>query len=500
MSVGDFLGGPDFSSLLFQFSKGLIGAPNWNVGLARGFGNLDDYAEQQQQKRKYQGALDNMFAPPKPDPTGPVSVTPQVSDVTTGSTPQNAQPFDQNPQIAQQRQQALLDNAFPMTTPGPLYGTPLQSALPLLQQMDAKTALPLLLKTDVFKPKGKMLTQQEALSMGLPNAQNQAYALGTDGIPKPVGKTDVMSPGAYQQKVDLQNANPYLPIARENADIAAQRLAYDKSQNEGMQLDPATTDYVATSYALTGKMPPLGYGKSAAAQRAAVLKRSAELTGKWGLSPMQGVGLQAGYKANSAALGKVTQMSSAVNSYEQTMLQNMDLAKGLMAKGAGTFGAPVVNRWQRYIKGQYKGDPDVAAFNTAIMTVQNEYAKIQSGSLGNQPVSDSARSEAHKMLNPDMNPDQIMANFDYMTKEVGNRSQSLTAQQQALHDAITGASGFTGIPQQPPVALPQQTQQPPGTTQPGTVNYPRVNSDADYSRIPKGSPYIAPDGSLRTKQ
>ena len=152
------------------------------------------------------------------------------------------------------------------------------------------------------------------------------------------------------------------------------------------------------------------------------------------------------YKANLSTLGKITPLRAATEAYENTMLQNMDAAKGMIAKGSGTTGIPVVNRWQRYIKGEYKGDPDVAAFNTAIQTVKNEYAKIQSGSIGNTPVSDASRKEAEGMVNPNMTPQQIIANFDYMRKETGNRARALRAQEGALRSGLSGNSDMPNVP------------------------------------------------------
>lgn len=324
-----------------------------------------------------------------------------------------------------------------------------------------------------------------------------------NGFPRVLQSSDVKSPEAVSQEIYLKEHDPHLSIDRQNANTSAARLNFEQQQSDASDLtkDPLGLDYAATQYAITGKMPSLGYGKSAGANKTAIMSRAAKLSQQWGLSPIGSVGFQSSVKANQGALGKIAQMSSAVNSFENTMLSNIDIAKDMIAKGQGpgTFGSPLVNRWQRYIKGQYAGDPDVAKFNTAILTIQNEYAKIQSGSLGNQPVSDSARSEAHRMLNPDMTPKQILANFDYMTQEVGNRSGSLNAQQQALRDAIQGAGDFSGV-----AAAPHSATQLPAPATAGTApaahsadGIPTVQTPEEARRLPRGTKFRTPDGQLK---
>ena len=103
----------------------------------------------------------------------------------------------------------------------------------------------------------------------------------------------------------------------------------------------------------------------------------------------------------------------------------------------------------------------MAAFQTAIQTVKNEYAKIQSGSIGNAPVTDSARREAEHMLDPSQTPAQLMANFNYMVQETGNRTRALRTQEQALR---SGLSGTGDTPHLQPAAAPTQTKTLNGVT------------------------------------
>lgn len=188
MAFFDFLADPMFSQYLGSFGRGMIGAGNWNQALAGGFNGLNNQIDQ----NEWNDTVNGLFAAPQPNQ---VAVTPQVSDVNDKGAP-----VDSNPQIAQQRAAALATNAQDTTAPGALYGSELQPLAPLIQQLGPK-ALPLILQNDAFKPKGRMLSTQEAISMNLPNADTQPYALGTDGIPKPIGTVDRSAPTIHEVKV-----------------------------------------------------------------------------------------------------------------------------------------------------------------------------------------------------------------------------------------------------------------------------------------------------------
>lgn len=428
-----------WQQLIAQLGHGLIGAKDFGSGLQTGVQNLGQYAQRQQ----YQDSLSKMFAPGSMP--NEVAVTPQTG------------PLGDTQAQSEQRQAANAVNAKPFSDQGMLAGSNISPLLPFLQQLDPQSALPLLLKADTFNKKPeRILSQQEAKDKNLPNWQNQTYSVGEDGVPKPVGNSDVMSPEAMQQKADYRATDPQLDLER-------QRLAETRRHNQAAESasdtppDPNTVKYWAQSVAGGAPMPTLGMGKQAAGYRQAILSEVAKMQTASGKSGADQNAVTGSYKANVSTLAKITPLRAATEAYENTMLQNMDAAKQMIAKGAGTTGVPVINRWQRYIKGEYKGDPDVAAFNTAIQTVKNEYAKIQSGSIGNTPVSDASRKEAEGMVNPNMTPQQIMANFDYMTKETGNRARALRAQEGALR---TGLSGGSDLPNIPGIHDPQSVQAP----------------------------------------
>lgn len=363
-----------------------------------------------------------------------------------------------------------IDVSTPAIAPQTTYSGPVGQALgdqqssallPLFQALGPR-ALPLLMQTaqgamqhkqDIEDRRITPLSSQEAQAAGL--RAGGVYGRDVSGNLSTIQASDMHSPGAMQQQQDEAAFTNQLPMtpAQKAADERARAAQGETARhNQAVESqgdvppDPNTVKYWAQSVAAGAPMPTLGMGKQAAAYRQAILKEVATLNGGQGMTGADQNANTATTKANTSSLGKITPLRAATEAYEGTMLQNMDLAKSMIAKGAGTTGVPVLNRWQNYIKGSYAGDPDVAAFQTAIQTVKNEYAKIQSGSIGNAPVTDSARREAEHMLDPSQTPAQLMANFNYMVQETGNRTRALRTQEQALRSGLSGHSDTPNMP------------------------------------------------------
>lgn len=251
-------------------------------------------------------------------------------------------------------------------------------------------------------------------------------------------------------------------------------------------VDPQTIHYWAQSVAAGQPLPALGMGKEAAMYRQAILKEAAQINSGQGLTGVdQNVNI-ATTKANSGALTKQTALRSATEGFENTMLQNMDVVRETLKKGAGTTGIPILNRYQQYIKGQYAGDPDVIALSNAIDTVADENAKIRSGTLGNTPATDAMRANIKSGLNSSMTPDQIEHAFQVMQKDAGNRSRALRAQEAALKSGLKGGNDMPNIPG---ISEPQAS---PAASHPATIPPGSMWS-------PSRQQYKTPDGKLLDK-
>jgi hypothetical protein len=203
-------------------------------------------------------------------------------------------------------------------------------------------------------------------------------------------------------------------------------------------MDPQAIDYVAQQYKATGQLPALGMGKQAAALRAQIIGRAAQLAkadGSFG----EAAGLHADFKANSAALTTLQRYSNQVLASERTAGMNADQVLQTMGKGAGTTGVPVFNSWVQHGRANWAGNPDVSRFNMAIGTFATEYAKVVSGASGGAVTSDSARHEIQAMINGAQTPEQLRAVISQAKTEMANRKKGLNDQASALRQAMRSA-------------------------------------------------------------
>lgn len=255
---------------------------------------------------------------------------------------------------------------------------------------------------------------------------------------------------------------------RQDLSIQQQKLA----QGDASSLTPEAADMLG-SIALTngGTVPSFGMGGGK--QKAAIFNNMAGKAKAQGISGEDIATGAASFKANSQALAQVTKMQTAIGSYEQTASQNADIALGLMQKGAGPTGSPVVDRWIRAGGKSIGGDADVSKFDTALNTFKNEYAKVMSGGYGAAGTSDSMRHEADQLISPNMSREQILGNIQVMKQDMANRTKALNDYRSNLVQHIH--SGASSIYQPVTGAQPQQQPQANG----GNV----IRYDANGNRI-----------------
>lgn len=193
----------------------------------------------------------------------------------------------------------------------------------------------------------------------------------------------------------------------------------------------------ATTFAKTGHLPSMGYGAAMNARRTAVMRLAGEMSQQGG--GIDGApGRQAEFKANSGALNFDTKMSDQVAQFEGTASREADLALGLFGKGGGLNGVgTVANKWIQGGKAA-AGDPDVVAFDGALTSFKNEYAKIMAGSFGNAGSTDTARREADQLINRNMSPQQIRLQIATMKKSMQNRAAALKKTVDERKDSLQG--------------------------------------------------------------
>ena len=215
--------------------------------------------------------------------------------------------------------------------------------------------------------------------------------------------------------------------------------------------DPDTTDHlseeavdqIAQKYVMTGKMPGLGMGKSATAARSRVLNRVAQLA----VSPADMATKEAMYRASTNELSQLQGQRGKIMAFVNTTEKNLAVVES-MSQQVHRTGVPMLNAWINAGKRAITGDPDLAAYDGAIRTAINEYAKVISSATGGGVTSDTARKEVEEMLNSAMTADQVASVLSLLRTEMGNRATGYDDQIKVITDTIRGLEG-SGIKPKP---------------------------------------------------
>jgi hypothetical protein len=246
------------------------------------------------------------------------------------------------------------------------------------------------------------------------------------------------------KKIDASTANTDKRIAASKEIASTKAGAGAASPANQKQIDALKKDkgvqLAAQVYARTGKMPSMGYGASTNLRRQAVMEAAADIVGAQPGGLGGAVANQAETHAQTANLSNLAKMRGSVSQLEGTASKEGDLVLSLMNKGAGG-GLPVINKW---IQGSRAGlgDPNVSAFDGAITSFKNEYAKVMSGgsASGGGASTDSARNEADRLINRNQSPAQIRKNIETMKKSMENRRQALQDAYDKAKVELSGSS------------------------------------------------------------
>lgn len=226
---------------------------------------------------------------------------------------------------------------------------------------------------------------------------------------------------AQQRATTGENNEKSQETYRQGMVAARQRIA-SAAATAGVTLTPEALDQAQQLYAMTGQMPNFGMGRQGGAVKVAIANAAAAS------SPGQNIAAnKAGYKANSASLGKQTAQADLMDAAESTALKNLDTFTGMASKVFDA-GSPMLNLPGRKFAQHVAGDPNMAAFEAARQTAVSEIGKVLSGSLGSGGLSDSARQEVQHLIGPDATVAQIVAASDILKKDMANRHAAVRGQ------------------------------------------------------------------------
>jgi hypothetical protein len=211
-------------------------------------------------------------------------------------------------------------------------------------------------------------------------------------------------------------------------------------------LSQAALDQAAHRYLTDGTLPAVGMGKQGSALRVAIANRAAELGGNTDLA-----GAAADYKGNAGSLRKLQTQADSIDAFERTGMSNLDnflaQTKGVVDTGSPFFNAPL-----RSLQSKFAGDPRMAALESSRQTAATELAKILSGSTGAGALSDSARHEVEKLLDPNATVAQWASAAKVLRQDMQNRKAATHAQIEEIRGRIGGHHA------EQPAAHPQDSE------------------------------------------
>lgn len=192
----------------------------------------------------------------------------------------------------------------------------------------------------------------------------------------------------------------------------------DLKTKAGM-VDQDVLDGMIAIYRKTGAIPA-GMGNASVALKKAFY---AKIGGQSSLVDEATTNKAAIAAATKALTNQQTQLSATQTSIE-TMKKSLDLVDELNKK-VDKSGAPVVNKYLLWLKGQAQGDANTAALNAAILTASTEYAKIMSGASASiAGVTVSSAEDVKNALNSALSKGQIESVMNVMRQDANYRVTS----------------------------------------------------------------------------
>ena len=273
----------------------------------------------------------------------------------------------------------------------------------------------------------------------------------------------LLKPGLTRQQWNADNAGltagaeakARLPLQEQLAAYQEQLKASDEVPYDPLTLDNDVHIYLATG----GQVKPTFGGRGVGQKnnntfRAGVAKVMRDAN----ISPQDFATGRAAQKADSASLTSLTKLADNSKSFIGMMDKNINLVDSVLAKG-GADGAPIINKYTQWLRGDVAADADVKNLDAALTAVSSEAAKLRSGSMGNTPTNEALQKEIRGQLNSAMSKGQISSMMhDILLKEGVNRSESYQEQINQITGRI--GTGIVSSSSKPSVAAPVSAATP----------------------------------------
>lgn len=192
----------------------------------------------------------------------------------------------------------------------------------------------------------------------------------------------------------------------------------------------------------TGQYPAFGADRGGMLRQnfdAAVTNYTAAKNGQPGLSGDDMAVQGANFAADKKSLADIQPKYDAVTAFMNTADANQVLLKEVLSKVPST-GITGLNGLARAAS-QVLGSDDMAQFNAAVKTLNDEYARIISQPNLSGVLTDSAREEMKSVLSPNAQPSQILRALETVGREGHNRQLMFKQQLDEIRGRMAPKSG-----------------------------------------------------------
>ena len=212
-----------------------------------------------------------------------------------------------------------------------------------------------------------------------------------------------------------------------------------KPTDDVMPLSPEADAFMANVWAGGGSLPPRGLLTNPQGVR--IVEQAASIPGA------DPVAARADVVSNQAALTNTTKMIHAANAFGKNAEYNFNIMLKRV-KAVPDTKIPYMNTPIRELANKAGGSAEVAAYRTALATVQPEFARLLKNPNLTGVLTDTASSEMQKIIDGSYSLNQMMAVFDVLKQEKNNRIKSLEEEREVIRKAmknpfLNGGSGST---------------------------------------------------------
>jgi hypothetical protein len=301
------------------------------------------------------------------------------------------------------------------------------------------------------------------------------------------------SPNQYLQMAQIRANGGKPPDFGEGKLAALQKHGYEdavlklagQAPAKPGDLSPTSLKALGQAWARGTPMASLlsGMGTASTELKAEIINSGINYLMSEGKDPTSFVSAQADYQSKVGALKDIQKKAAQTSSYEQTVLDNMNLVKSLQPS-VPTDIFPILNQIAQNGEVQ-TGSPAVLAYGAAMVSTLNEYAKVMSGGTGSAAAStDSARNEAQSLVARFNTGAQVDAVFAVMRQEMENRITEFDNTISVLNNSIQNDTPTGETPPDSSTPAPAASGPTPGTVEDGyRFNGGDPSNQANWSKV-----------------